>query len=230
MAAPAERVKLNHLMYVRYKHTDVLIVHKFLLDFGFAVVKETADKIWYRGFGEDPVCYISEKSEDGKAQLLGGGWAVDDYYDLELAARIPGASSIADCDSPVGGKMVTLEDPTGGLVYVHWGYKQRNNEQMGISKTLAFNKGDKGQRLDECQRLPDGPSRIHKIGHYGYEVNHSDFEAVRNWYFEKLTLAPTDSLLNTETGKDVMTFADVDRGEEHADHHVSFVQAVENTI
>ena len=119
MAAPAERVNLNHLMYVRYKHTDVLTTHKFLLDVDLDVVKETADKIWYRGFGEDPVCYILEKSEDGKAQLLGGGWAVNDYDDLELAARIPGASPITDCESPIDGKMVTLEDPTGGLIYVH---------------------------------------------------------------------------------------------------------------
>ena len=101
---------------------------------------------------------------------------------------------------------------------------------MGISKVLTLNKEDKEQLLDECQRLPDGPSRIHKVGHYGYEVSHSDFEVVRNWYFERLTLAPTDSLFNTETGKDVMTFAHVDRGEKYVDHHVSSTEAVVNAI
>jgi len=230
MVAPAERVNLNHLMYVRYKHTDLLIAHKLLLDFGFDVVKKTANMIWYRGFGGDPVCYISEKSEDGQAQLLGGGWAVDNYDDLEIAARIPGASSIADCENPIGGKMVTLEDPTGGLVYVHWGHNQHSNEQMKTSKTLTFNKGGKEQRLKECQCLHDRLSRIRKIGHYGYEVSHSDFEAVRNWYFERLTLAPTDSLFDTETAKDVMTFAHVDKGERYVDYQVSSIQAVEKVI
>lgn len=226
MVAPVKRVNLNHLMYVRYTRKDLLIEHKFLLDFGFDVVKQTADKIWYRGFGEDPVCYILEKSEDGKTQLVGGGWAVDDYDDLELAAGIPGASSIVDCESPIGGKMVTLEDPTGGLIYVHWNHKQHSKEQMQIPKTLTFNKGDKKHQLDECRNLPNGPSRIRKIGHYGYEVSHSDFEAVRDWYFERFTLAPTDSLFNTETGKDVMTFAHVDRGEKYVDHDVSSIETV----
>jgi len=163
-------------------------------------------------------------------QLLGGGWAVNDYDDLELAARIPGASSITDCESPIGGKMVTLEDPTGGQVYVHWGHKQRSKGQVRIPKAPAFNKGVKEPRLDECQYLNVGSSRIHKIGHYGYEVSHSDFEAVRNWYFERLTLAPTDSLFNTKTGKDVMTFAHVDRGEKYVDHHVSRIQSVQNAV
>jgi len=39
MAAPAKRVNLNRLMYVRYEHIYVPIAHKSLLDFGFDVGK-----------------------------------------------------------------------------------------------------------------------------------------------------------------------------------------------
>jgi len=39
------RVSLNHLMYVRYSHTDLVASRKFFLDFGFTIVDETEERI-----------------------------------------------------------------------------------------------------------------------------------------------------------------------------------------
>ena len=222
MAAPDKRVKLNHLMYARYHHNDVSASRKFLLDFGFTIVQETKDKILYRGFGSDPVCVISEASPTGKATFEGGGWAVDSYEDLETAARIPGASSITDCAELIGGKFVSLKDPAGGPIYVHWGERKRSATEIEHPKALKFNTWDNKRRLGEIQRLPDGPSDVHKLGHYGYEVPFAKYDDTLNWYLTNFTLAPSDCLFSPETNRDIMAFIHIDRGEEYVDHHVSY--------
>lgn len=217
------RVSLNHLMYVRYSHTDLHASRKFFLDFGFTIVSESKERVLYRGFGADPCALISEKTLDGKRKFLGGGWAVDSLADLELAASYPGATSITDAEEAIGGKMVALKDPAGGPMYLHWGFHQRSMEaqEKEMPKALKFNTWDNKRRLGEFQRLPDGPSRIHKLGHYGFEVNHSTFNVTIQWYLRKFTLARTDSLYKPETGEDIMVFMHLDRGEEYVDHHVS---------
>ena len=152
-------------MYVRYRHPDIARSHQFLTDFGFIVVKEALNKVYYRGFGADPVCYISEQAEDGKALFLGAGWSVNSYKDLEEAAQMPGASTIGKCDSPVGGQMVTLKDPAGGPMYLHWDHERRDEDQIEKPKVLTFNTWDTKRRRGEFQRLPDGPANVHKLGH-----------------------------------------------------------------
>jgi len=119
--------------------------------------------------------------------------------------------------------MVSLKDPAGGPMYLHWGFRQRSKEaqEQETPKAMKFNTWDNKRRLGEFQRLPDGPSRIHKLGHYGFEVAYSTFDATVRWYLEKFTLSRTDSLYKPETGEDIMVFMHLDRGEEFVDHHVS---------
>ena len=230
MSTMTERVGLDRVMYVRYSHADIQATHKFMLDFGLVAVKETAEKIWYQGLGEDPVCYISEQLKDGKASFLGGGWAVRSYADLETAARIPGATSITDCEEPIGGKMVYLQDPVGVRMAVHWGYGKRSKEQIDKPKPLVYNTWDKKRRLGEFQRLPDGPSHIYKLGHYGFEVNRAIFDTIRGWYLGHFTLAPSDTIFEPGSGNDVMVFAHIDKGEEFTDHHVGLVYNFTHTV
>lgn len=226
MATPTfdKRISLKSLMYVRYAHPDIEASDRFLTDFGMIPIKSTADTIWYRGFGESPVSYISDKAKDGKKDFLGGGWAVDAYEDLEAAARLPGASPITDADDQLGGKVVTVTDPADGSIHLHWGHKGRKIEDGDEPKKLIFNTWDTKLRKGEFQRFEDGPSYIHKLGHYGYEVHHVKFEQVLRWYLDTFTLTTTDSIFNPETGKDIMTFIHLDKGEQYVDHHVSFLQ------
>ncbi|KAI8281424.1 hypothetical protein K4K60_004162 [Colletotrichum sp. SAR11_57] len=226
MASPIpERINLKSLMYVWYTHTNIDAADKFLTDFGLIRVQATPDKIWYRGFGESPACYISEKSADGKPAFLGGGWSVDTYDDLKAAAELPDAPPISRAEDVIGGEKVTLTDPAGGLVHLHWGHHERKIAQDEVPKKLTYNTWDTKSRKGEFQRFDDGPSDVHKLGHYGYEVSHDDFEKVRQWYFDTLTLTATDSLFNPQNGKDVMTFMHLDKGEKYVDHHSFFVSA-----
>ncbi|KAJ3941529.1 uncharacterized protein N0V96_008241 [Colletotrichum fioriniae] len=218
-SSAATRIRLKSLMYVWYTHADIEKTDDFLTDFGLIKVEKKSDKIWYRGFGESPICYISEKSENGRPAFLGGGWSVDTYDDLQAAAQLPGASPISKADHVIGGDKVTLSDPAGGLVHLHWGHRERKIAKDEVPKKLTYNTWDTKSRKGEFQRFDDGPSDIHKLGHYGYEVNHADFEKVRQWYFDTLTLTATDSLFNPQNGKDIMTFMHLDKGEEYVDHH-----------
>lgn len=221
MASSTKRISLNSLMYVKYAHPDLEKSHEFLTDFGLVPVEKTSGKIWYRGFGNSPVSYISEKSKSGQPEFLGGGWSVDEYEDLEAASRLPGASSITEAEEAIGGRVVTVSDPAGGSIHLHWSHSQREIEQSEEPKKLLFNTWNSKPRKGEFQRFDDGPSYIHKLGHYGYEVNHSVFEEVRQWYFDTFTLTTTDSIFNPGTGKDIMTFIHLDKGEKYVDHHVS---------
>jgi hypothetical protein len=217
-----KKINLNHVMYVRYKHQDLSEINKFLLDFGLVPEQETPELAFYRGFGEDPVCYVTEQSSDGTSRFYGGGWAVDGYEDLERAAQLPGASQIAELGDghPIGGSMVELEDPSGGMIYLHWGYKKHDLEHARKPKKLIINTWEDKRRLGKFHRMNDGPSYVHKLGHYGLEVNRGEFQAIRKWYLDNFTLAMTDSLFDPKTNEDVMTFIHVDRGEEFVDHHV----------
>ncbi|KAK7222840.1 hypothetical protein V2G26_010843 [Clonostachys chloroleuca] len=225
MSPSAKRISLKSLMYVSYTHADFDKTHRFLSDFGLIPTKTLPDKIWYRGFGESPVCYISQRADHGKPEFLGGGWAVDSYQDLELAAKLPGATPISEAESPIGGKTVTIKDPAGGLVHLHWGHEERTVGQQDKPKTLVYNTWAEKPRKGEFQRFEDGPSHVHKLGHYGYEVHHDVFQEVRQWYFDNLTLTATDSLFNPATGKDIMTFCHLDKGEQFVDHHNFFISA-----
>ncbi|KAG7040307.1 hypothetical protein JMJ77_0009918 [Colletotrichum scovillei] len=221
----ATRISLKSLLYVWYRHADIDKTDNFLTDFGLIKVEQTSDKIWYRGFGESPVCYISEKSENGTPAFLGGGWSVETYEDLQAAAQLPGASPISKAEDAIEGDKVTLTDPAGGLAHLHWGQRERKIAKDEVPKKLTYNTWNTKSRKGEFQRFDDGPSDIHKLGHYGYEVNHGDFEKVRQWYFDTLTLTATDPLFNPHTGKDIMTFMHLDKGEEYVDHHNFFVSA-----
>ncbi|KAI0007617.1 hypothetical protein F4779DRAFT_619402 [Xylariaceae sp. FL0662B] len=179
MEPPTNRISLKMLMYVRYSHPDIENADKFLTDFGLIATKKTPGRIWYRGFGASPVCYISEKSKDDQSAFFGGGWAVDTYKDLEVAAQLPGASPITGADDAIGGKAVTI---------------QAEEEP----KKLVYNTWDTKRRKGEFQRFEDGPSHIHKLGHYGFEVNYSEFEEVRQWYFDIFTLGHVGTLLHRQ--------------------------------
>lgn len=231
MAPSDDRISLKRLMYVSYRHPDTTTAHRFLSDFGLIPVKETSEKSWYRGFGIDPVCYISEKSTNDLPEFLGAGWAVDSFTDLEAASKMHNASSITDADDIIGGKTVTVKDPCGGPMHLHFGHHERTVERADEPQQLIYNTWKVKNRKGDFQRFEDGPSLVHKLGHYGFEVNHSDFEHTRQWYFDNFTLTTTDCLFNPENGKDIMTFIHLDKGEQYVDHHVSsFFMRSEITI
>jgi catechol 2,3-dioxygenase-like lactoylglutathione lyase family enzyme len=74
--------------------------------------------------------------------------------------------------------------------------------------------------------MKDGPAKIHKLGHYGY--NTDNYEATVAWYCETFNFVPTDTLYAPDNPDlDVAVFMHVDNGKTFVDHHCLLVARVE---
>jgi hypothetical protein len=215
-----DKILIDRLSHCRYGHPDIQAAKTFFTDFGLVTEKETDNKIWMRGFGKDSFVYVAEKTHDGKRRFLGGGWIVQDFADLEKAAKRQGATPIRDYEGPGGGKYVIMPDVMGEEVTLIWG--QTDRELSDRPKSVKWNTWEVKTRNGEFQR-PDRacPSRVHKLGHYGFEVDVKVLPEVVDWYCETFNLTKSDSLRHEESGKTIMTFIHINKGKEFVDHHVS---------
>jgi hypothetical protein len=213
------KIRLDRLAYVHYQHPDLSKAHRFLTDFGMEKVKETENRIYYRGFGAAPCIYVAEASPTPDRNFVGGAWVVESYRDLEDAAALPGASQIADSDVPGGGSTVTLKDPNGHNIMLVFG--QTLSSHSKSLHQVEMNSACVKPRVGVFQRFKPGPSPVHKLGHYGFVVRKSTFFSTREWYTRTFNLKVTDSVFDPESNVDETSFLHIDKGKEYTDHHVS---------
>jgi hypothetical protein len=221
-AKPQPRIRVDRLAHVHYQHPSLERASEFLKDFGFIPAKETPTHIYYRGFGSQPFIYVAEKSPTAERKFIGACWAVVSLEDLKNAATLPGATGVMDMpdEVPGGGKCVILKDPNGFGVMFVYGQTLREVDSTplaDIRTNTALTKVRKGQ----FRRYEAGPSRVHKLGHFGLVVKKEDFRKTVEWYTETITLALSDAVFDPKTGDDQMNFFHVDKGLEWTDHHVS---------
>ncbi|KAH7124873.1 putative 2,3-dihydroxybiphenyl-1,2-dioxygenase or glyoxalase/bleomycin resistance protein-like protein [Dactylonectria estremocensis] len=223
----ASKVRLDRLLYTHYRHANLTSAHAFLTDFGLHVAEKRDTIIYYRGFGANPFIFVAEQSPDNVNHFVRSGWLARTREDLEVAAQIPGASSIQWSDAPGEGWFVDIRDPNGVSLRIHHGIKLRSAEEVKkeIPKPVTFNSWSDKPRKGEFQRFDIGPSKIHKLGHYGLVVDKSKFTDTVAWYLGTFSLAKTDSLFDKDSGEDVMTFMHIDKGKEFTDHHSFFIQS-----
>lgn len=129
----AERkINLKRIAHVYYTHANLEKAHEFLLDFGLSVTQQSADEIYYRGYGTETFVYCGRR---GAEDTFGGAaFVVDSMEDLELATKkIPEASKIYKSNAPGGGKCVTFHDPIAGREWPwHLVYSQTPVEMTDI--------------------------------------------------------------------------------------------------
>lgn len=213
------RIRLLRHAHVHYLHPDLEKAEQFLADFGLAVVKKTATKIYYRGYGPDPFCYIAELSSTGQKAFAGGAFIVDSHEDLVKASKLPGASPIEKSTEPGEGDFVILKDPNAMVVKLIHGQEQvQPIEHLPKSH---YNTGQDKDRAGDFHRFKLGPSKVHKVGHYGFMIPAAIFEETRGWYLETFNFKLTDSVYDPDTGIDETSFCHIDLGETYVDHHVS---------
>lgn len=216
------RILLDRLSYCRYGHPDLEKAKEFFTDFGLIPVLEKDDKVYFRGFGIDQFCYVAEKTSDGKRKFRGGAWIVQSMAELEKAAKLPGSTPIHDFDAPGGGKVVIIKDLLGEEVTLIYGQEDRVPEPREVPKPVMWNTWEDKKRLGEFQRPDrDLPSKVHKLGHYGFEVNVDKIHEVFDWYSKTFNMKKTDTLFQPQSNKTVMIFIHLDKGKEYVDHHVS---------
>ena len=217
------RILLDRLSYCRYGHPDLEKAKEFFTDFGLIPVLEKDDKVYFRGFGIDQFCYVAEKTSDGKRKFRGGAWIVQSMAELEKAAKLPGSTPIHNFDAPGGGKVVIIKDLLGEEVTLIYGQEDRVPEPREVPKPVMWNTWEDKKRLGEFQRPDrDLPSKVHKLGHYGFEVNVDKIHEVFDWYSKTFNMKKTDTLFQPQSNKTVMIFIHLDKGKEYVDNHVSY--------
>ena len=224
MTTKDSKIQLLRLAHVHYQHPNLAQANAFLLDFGFEMVEKSEHKIFYCGYGRDPYCYVAEQSPTGERLFAGGALVVCSRQELEKAARLPGASPVQKADGPGGGECVVLHDPNGMTLKLLHG-QQETDVTVNLPET-TYNTSQDKHRLGEFHRFSHGPSRVHKLGHFGFLLPHSQFLSTRSWYLETFNFTITDSVYSPRTGDDETSFMHIDLGETFTDHHVSFMAYV----
>jgi hypothetical protein len=211
------KISLKRIAHVYYTHADLEKAHQFLLDFGFSVTQQTADEIYYRGYGTEPFVYCARRGSDNT--FGGAAFVVDSMEDLELATKqLPGASEIYESKAPGGGKCVTFHDPTDGFPF-HLVYGQSPVEMTETFPELDYNfPTSKHRPVGKYQRFKKGPAPIHKLGHFGCCV--TDFAKALEFYTTNFNFKPSDIV--HDKGRDITAFCHLDRGDEMVDHHCFF--------
>jgi len=220
MTVTHPKIKLVRIAHMNYTHSNFEEAHEFLLNFGFTVVENRGDTIFYKGYGTEPFVYCASK---GAEKSFGGAaFVVESIEDLELASKtLPRATEIHDLDAPGGGKRVTFYDPVDGFP-MHLVYGQEQVPKSAHLPELSYNFPDAKHRpVNKLQRFKQGPAPVHKLGHFGCCV--TDFPKTFDFYTSRFNLKPTDII--HDNGTDITAFMHLDRGKEQVDHHTFFFYA-----
>ncbi|KAM0753525.1 trihydroxytoluene oxygenase [Meredithblackwellia eburnea MCA 4105] len=211
------KINILRLGHVVYKHTDLVKLKEFLLDFGMTVTLETQTSLYMRGLSPQPYIYEAHLSDTSSYE--GAAFVVDSRADLERAAKL-GQVGIEKLEGPGGGEQVKLRDPDGFIVRLVYG--QKMIEKMEVPIPIIPNFEEKKPRKGEFLRFECKPAMIHKLGHFGVIVK--SFKSSYEWYTSIFNLAPSDIIIDKEgdDGKELGAFLHVDRGEEWTDHHTFF--------
>ncbi|MEH6567756.1 MAG: VOC family protein [Halioglobus sp.] len=198
--------------YIMFEVPDLEKQKMFLQDFGMVVSELSDENLYMRGYGSDPYIYVAQKG--ATARFLGAGYAVESE---EVLNHIAGEARVAveGIDGPGGGQRVRLTDPDGFLVDLVYG--RANLAPLETRRdSLAINLPRQKNRINRGQRETLKPSAIERFGHCVLMV--SDFETSWKWYRKHLGLLPTDVLCSA-TGRPVLAFNRLDKGDAPADHH-----------
>lgn len=225
----AEKIIVQSLAHMVYQHPDLPKALDFFEDFGLIRERTEEGRAYLRGYGTQPYCYVAEQSPDTERHFIGAYYVVKAYSELEKASKHPGASEIKANPGPGGGKYVELKDPFTGFIlgFVHGQVPRVGDADVKTADldlevaSEPFNLAIEKRRKGPQRRFKEGPSPVHKLGHYGIVVAPELYEKTLDWYLSTINLAPTDSIYVPQTGKDVTCFCHIDLGEEFSDHHVS---------
>ena len=220
-SSPKKKISLNRIAHVFYTHKDYDSQRKFLLDFGFSVAEESADVVYFRGYGTQPFVYCLKRGDEDSFD--GAAFVVDSLEDLELATKLPKATQIYHLKTPGGGKCVTFYDAADNFPF-HLVYGQSLVEMTNTFPELAYNfPTSKHRSVNRTQRFEKGPAPVHKLGHFGLCV--TDFAAAYKFYTENFNFKASDLVYDVKGGKerDMTCFFHLDRGMEVVDHHSFFI-------
>ena len=136
-------------------------------------------------------------------------------------------------NAPGGGYILSITDPEGFPVNFTCGQSPITEERPKPAKLVVNDETDK-PRQKAFQRFEAGPAAVHKLGHFGLNVQ--NFSDQMDWYTRHFNICPSDILyvpLDGQTNadgspkrKEVALFAHIDRGTDLVDHHTIFLTSL----
>ncbi|WP_233809281.1 VOC family protein [Paraburkholderia sp. HP33-1] len=208
-------VHATGLLYLMFERPDLAKAEAFLQDFGLATASRTKDRLFMRGTGAAPFCWMATRGK--RARFVGFGLQVASLDALHELSLLDGASAVEPLDAsfPGGGQVVRLTDPSGFTVHAVFG--QAAVEPLAHRPPLPMNCGDaQPPRINATQRPPAEPPEIIRLGHVVLEV--ARFQATCEWYTRHFGFIPSDVQVLPD-GSPAVVFMRVDLGDQPADHH-----------
>ena len=209
-------IKVEDVVYVRFRVPDLGRMRTFLQDFGLAEVDEggDAERLYMRGRGPAPFVHVTERGEPAFAAL---GFKATSVEDLRALAAHEGVGVEASLE-PGGGSIVRLTDPDGFGVEVVAG--QTEAEPLPLDPHQAWNNAHDRPRQSQIKRTGSGSATVVRLGHG--VLNVSDFRRSEAWYKARLGFITSDEIV---AGPDISigAFMRCDRAEHPTDHHTLFV-------
>ncbi|KAJ9161694.1 Glyoxalase/Bleomycin resistance protein/Dihydroxybiphenyl dioxygenase [Coniochaeta hoffmannii] len=221
--APPKKIQLVRIAHVYYKHKDIERAKEFMDDFGFYAAKQVGERLYYRGYGEEPFVICIEKAD--KDEFGGAAFVVESEDDLHNAAKIlPKETKPSEVyelkDAPGGGKCVTFYDPVDGFPF-HLVYGQTPVERMDphFPEVKINFPTVKERPKNTFRRFEKRPAPVHKLGHFGMCV--TNYAKCYEFYSTFFNFYPSE-LVHNDKGVDVTVFFRLNRGDELVDHHCFF--------
>ncbi len=205
-------IKVTDIAFVRFSAPDLDRMQSFLEDFGLRVHERVGDVLYARGSDPEPWIHATER---GPAGFRGVAFDAASERDLEVAAKMEGASDIEALDGPGGGHRVRMLDPDGFSVEVVHG--RAHLDALPVRGSLPLNRGSERRRLGHLQRVPAGPAQVKRLGHAVVRV--SNLSRSESWYQSRFGFLVSDEVRLNDDGPVVTSFLRCDRGPIHVDHH-----------
>jgi catechol 2,3-dioxygenase-like lactoylglutathione lyase family enzyme len=207
-------IKVPDLAWLTFEKPDLDRAATFGEAFGLALHARTPDALYFRGTWANPPCLVIRRGP--VARFVGPTFHAADAADLERLALAHGVTSTA-LEAPLGGRAVTLADPSGVRVQVVHGATVL--PALPDQAPQAFNFATARPRTNAGQRPPREPARVQRLGHVVLMT--ASFLRDLDWYLNNLGLIVSDFLFmeaQPERGP-AMAFIRCDRGTVPADHH-----------
>ena len=212
-------INCKQLAYVTMGIPDLVLMERFLSDFGLRLTARTSNTIYMRGAGATSYIYVAERSPENK--IISYAFEATTEEDLHTASKVKGASSVEEIDGPGGGQRVRLVTPGGYRLEVVYGITPV--DELPLRAAYELNFLDNKRRLNTNLR-PNRPESglVYKLGHLvPYTPKHDDDV---EWYMEHFGMLASDYICepgNEDNG--LATFLRFNRGNEYVDHHVLLV-------
>ncbi|MFT4570967.1 MAG: catechol 2,3-dioxygenase-like lactoylglutathione lyase family enzyme [Hyphomicrobiaceae bacterium] len=205
-------VKAQRLAYLIWERPDLDKATAFFHDFGLVLAARREDTLYFRAANTAPYCCVVRLGT--QARFVGLALEVRDQKDLEHLAALPGAAPIEKLNTPGGGFVVRLQDPSGFLVEAICG--QESQDELPVDTSLPANCGSSIPRVNAGHRPAVAPPTVMRLGHLVLEL--AEFQKTCTWYTSHFGFIPSDIEVLPD-GSPAATFMRLNRGDTPTDHH-----------